>query len=253
LDEIAEMSPDVQVKLLRALETRQVRRLGGKKEIDVDIRVVSATNRNLEEALAESEMREDLYYRLAVVELALPPLRERTDDVQLLASEFLERFSNENGKKITDFAEDARQWVLSYHWPGNVRELKNTVERGVIMARGDKILLSDLLPRHLKQTADMPASVTIPVGSSVQDAQRQLVLRTLASANGDTARAAKILGMGPEDVRRELLALIDGPPRVPAGSQGVEDNGRAVRRAPTASAAATEVPLPGSGKAKPTK
>src|SRR5207249_2863154 len=110
IDEIAEMSPDVQVKLLRALETRQVRRLGGKKEIDVDIRVVSATNRNLEEALAESEMREDLYYRLAVVELALPPLRERTDDVQLLAGEFLERFANENGKKITDFAEDARQW-----------------------------------------------------------------------------------------------------------------------------------------------
>jgi DNA-binding NtrC family response regulator len=246
LDEIAEMSSDVQVKLLRSLESRQVRRLGGKKEIDVDIRVVAATNKDLEKALADGEMREDLYYRLAVVELALPPLRERTDDVQLLATEFLERFASENGKKITDFAEDARQWVLTYHWPGNVRELKNTVERGVIMARGDKIQLSDLLPRHLKQTAEMPSSVTIPVGSSVQDAQRQLVLRTFANSNGDTARAAKILGMEPENVRRELLTLLDVP-------LGLEDNGRAVRRAPAASAAATEAPASAIGKAKPTK
>src|SRR5688572_23507276 len=144
LDEIAEMSSDVQVKLLRALESRQVRRLGGKKEIDVDIRVVAATNKNLEKALEDGEMREDLYYRLAVVELALPPLRERTDDVQLLASEFLERFATQNGKKVNGFTDDAWQWILQYHWPGNVRELKNTIERGVIMARTDTLTLQDL-------------------------------------------------------------------------------------------------------------
>src|SRR5919204_1995193 len=166
LDEIAEMSSDVQVKLLRALESRQVRRLGGRKEIDVDIRVVAATNKNVEEALSEGDMREDLYYRLAVVEIALPPMRDRADDIQLLASEFLERFASQNGKKITGFSDDAWQWILTYHWPGNVRELRNTVERGVIMARAEKIGLNDLMPRHLKQTTDVPSTVTISVGSS---------------------------------------------------------------------------------------
>jgi DNA-binding NtrC family response regulator len=230
LDEVAEMSPDIQVKLLRALESRQVRRLGGKKEIDVDIRVVAATNKNLEKALADGEMREDLYYRLAVVELVLPPLRDRTDDVQLLASEFLERFAGQNGKNITGFHDDAWQWILGYHWPGNVRELKNTLERGVIMARTDKIQLADLLPRHLKQTGDVPSTVTINVGSSLADAQRQLVLRTFANANGDAERAAKTLGMRPEDVRRELMLLIEG--------KEAGDNGRAPKR----NSAAVEAP-----------
>jgi len=230
LDEVAEMSPDIQVKLLRALESRQVRRLGGKKEIDVDIRVVAATNKNLEKALAEGEMREDLYYRLAVVELVLPPLRDRTDDVQLLASEFLARFASQNGKNITSFHDDAWQWILGYHWPGNVRELKNTLERGVIMSRSDKIQLADLLPRHLKQTGVVPSTMTINVGSSLADAQRQLVLRTFANANGDVERAAKTLGMRPEDVRRELMLLIEGG--VP------NENGRTPKR----NSAAVEAP-----------
>src|ERR1044071_6060587 len=157
LDEVAEMSPDIQVKLLRALESRAVRRLGGKKEIDVDTRVGAATTRDVDKALADGDMREDLYYRLAVVELQLPPLRDRTEDVQLLANEFLERFAQQNGKTITKFSEDAWQWILQYNWPGNVRELKNTVERGVIMSRGDTIQLADLKPRHLKQSGDMPS------------------------------------------------------------------------------------------------
>jgi DNA-binding NtrC family response regulator len=238
LDEVAEMSPDIQVKLLRALESRQVRRLGGKKEIDVDIRVVAATNKNLEKALAEGEMREDLYYRLAVVELVLPPLRERTDDAKLLATEFLERFATQNGKAIREFTDDAWQWVLSYHWPGNVRELKNTIERGVIMARGDKIQLSDLMPRHLKQAADL-GTLTITVGSSLADAQRQLVLRTFANANGDAERAARTLGMRAEDVRRELLLLLEAP---------AAENGRSPRR----SSPGMPAPEP-AGKAKPTR
>jgi DNA-binding NtrC family response regulator len=210
LDEIAEMSSDVQVKLLRALESRQVRRLGGKKEIDVDIRVVAATNKNLEKALEDGEMREDLYYRLAVVELALPPLRERTDDVQLLASEFLERFATQNGKKVNGFTDDAWQWILQYHWPGNVRELKNTIERGVIMARTDTLTLQDLMPRHLKNAQNVPSTMTIAVGSSMADAQRQLMLRTFATANGDADRAAKLLGMNADDVRRDLMAMLNG-------------------------------------------
>src|SRR5581483_2348379 len=134
LDEVAEMAPDIQVKLLRALESRTVRRLGGKKEIAVDIRVVAATNKDLQKALAEGELREDLYYRLAVVEIYLPPLRERVGDLKLLATEFLARFSQQNGKHITGFDSAAMDWIMSYHWPGNVRELKNAVERAVIMS-----------------------------------------------------------------------------------------------------------------------
>jgi DNA-binding NtrC family response regulator len=241
LDEIAEMASDVQVKLLRALESRQIRRLGGKKEIDVDIRVVAATNKNVEKALADGEMREDLYYRLAVVELGLPPLRDRTDDAKLLASEFLERFATQNGKKLTDFTDDAWQWILTYHWPGNVRELKNTVERGVIMARGDRIQLADLMPRHLKG-GDAAATLTIPVGSSMGDVRRQLMLRTFASTDGNVERAAKQLGMDVADLRRELVGMIEG-----AGN-GTGENGRA----PATERRAVERRGSGSS-AKPTK
>ena len=133
LDEVAEMPTDIQVKLLRSLESRQVRRLGGKKEISVDIRVIAATNKDLEKALADNELREDLYYRLAVVPIYLPPLRERMGDIKLLANEFLARYSRQNNKKLTGFDEPAWDWILSYNWPGNVRELKNAVERAVIM------------------------------------------------------------------------------------------------------------------------
>jgi DNA-binding NtrC family response regulator len=208
LDEVAEMAPDIQVKLLRALESRMVRRLGGKKEIAVDIRILAATNKDLQQALIDSELREDLYYRLAVVEIVLPPLRERADDLQLLANEFLARFCEQNGKQITDFDTAAWDWILSYHWPGNVREIKNAVERAVILARGSTISATDIMPRHLRAAVD--TTVTIPVGASMSDARRQLFLRTFASTGGDMVRAAKLLGVGAEEVRQELRAIVDG-------------------------------------------
>ncbi len=223
LDEVAEMATDIQVKLLRAIETRSIRRLGGKKEIPVDIRIVAATNRDLQKALRENELREDLYYRLAVVEVLLPPLRDRAGDIKLLANEFLTRFAAQNGKKIKEFDERAWAWILSHNWPGNVRELKNAVERAVIMARGEVITAEDITPRHVKMAVDNQ-NVTIPAGSSLADARKQMVLRTFASTNGDTARTAKIVGITPEDVRAEIGALLsmngdahsnDGPhPRV---------------------------------------
>src|SRR5690349_1295539 len=154
LDEVAEMAPDIQVKLLRALETRSIRRLGGKKEITVDIRIVAATNKDLQQAIADGDLREDLYYRLAVVELYLPPLRERVGDIKLLANEFLARYASENNKKVTGFADDAWSWIMNYRWPGNVRELKNAVERAVIMATGATITAADIAPRHLRPGAD---------------------------------------------------------------------------------------------------
>ncbi len=223
LDEVAEMAPDIQVKLLRALETRMVRRLGGRKEIQVDIRIVAATNRDLQRAIADGDLREDLYYRLAVVQIDLPPLRERSQDIQLLANEFLARYAGQNGKKLTDFDTAAWDWILSYHWPGNVRELKNAVERAVIMARGATISVSDVMPRHLRGSSTVPSSVTIAVGATVEDARRQLVLRTFASTGGDLARTAKLLGVGSEQVRRDIGALIDGTNSDAEGSTAEPD------------------------------
>jgi DNA-binding NtrC family response regulator len=210
LDEMAEMPPDIQVKLLRAIETKQIRRLGGKKEISVDIRILAATNKNLQKAIADGELREDLYYRLAVVEIDLPPLRERANDIQLLANEFLGRFAQQNGKVITGFDDAAWEWIMGYHWPGNVRELKNAVERAVIMSRGTTIGPSDIIPRHLRNGGGMPSALTIPVGATAAEARQQLVLRTFASTSGDTARTGTVLGLSEREVRGELLQLING-------------------------------------------
>lgn len=247
LDEVAEMAPDIQVKLLRALETRMVRRLGGKKEIPVDIRVVAATNKDLQKALEDAELREDLYYRLAVVEIYLPPLRERADDIQLLAKEFLTRYASQNGKHITGFADEAWDWIMSYHWPGNVRELKNAVERAVIMTRGEKIGVADLMLRHLRNATDT-AALTIPVGTTtVADARRQLVLKTFASTGGDVLRTAKLVGMTLEEVRRELMSMIDGAPSAANGNGVGDADALAVRKAEV-----TAPPRP-PVKGKPTK
>ena len=238
LDEMAEMPTDIQVKLLRALETKQIRRLGGKKEISVDIRILAATNKNLQKAIADGELREDLYYRLAVVEIDLPPLRERADDIQLLAKEFLGRFAQQNGKTITGFEDAAWEWLMSYHWPGNVRELKNAVERAVIMSRGTTIGPSDIIPRHLRNGGGMPAGLTITVGATAAEARQQLVLRTYASTSGDAARTAKVLGISEREVRGELMSLVNG-----AGAVVVESAAPASPAAP-AKAAKKKEPAP---------
>jgi len=208
LDEVAEMPTDIQVKLLRSIETRTLRRLGGKKEITVDIRVIAATNRDLQKALAENELREDLYYRLAVVEIFLPPLRDRAGDIKLLANEFLARFAQQNGKKLTAFDERAWEWILSHNWPGNVRELKNAVERAVIMTRSDRIMAPDIMPRHLRPAGESAPPMTVPEGASLADTRKQLVLRTFASTSGDAVRTAKIVGISPEEVRAEIASLV---------------------------------------------
>jgi two-component system response regulator HydG len=244
LDEIAEMPSDIQVKLLRALESRTIRRLGGKKEITVDIRILAATNRDLQKALSDNDLREDLYYRLAVVELFLPPLRERIGDIKLLANEFLARFAEQNGKPVSGFDDAAWEWILSYNWPGNVRELKNAVERAVIMTRGDKIKAADIMPRHLRRQ-DPGTSITVPPGATLADARRQLVLRAFASTNGDYARTATIVGMTPGDVRAEIASLLNGQGGAGAATSGtVNGVQRSTRPAesPTASGKAAKAP-----------
>ena len=204
------MATDIQVKLLRAIETRTIRRLGGKKEIEVDIRIVAATNRDLQKALADNELREDLYYRLAVVELFLPPLRERAGDIKLLANEFLARFARAERQEDEGLRRAAWEWILSHNWPGNVRELKNAVERAVIMTprRHDQGGGHHAAPSPHGRSPNV--SMTVPPGASLADTRRQLVLRTFASTSGDYARTATIVGIPPDDVRAEIASLLNG-------------------------------------------
>ena len=209
LDEVAEMEPDIQVKFLRALEQRSFRRLGGKKEISVDIRVVSATNKVIGKAIDEGKLREDLYHRLAVIPLYLPPLRERRGDVRLLAESFLRRYAEENGKKnLKSFSPEALEFINSYRWPGNVRELKNAIERAAIFARGDSISFQDLRAHEIILSEDR--EVRIPVGTSLQQAERTLVLKTFSFADGDHTKAASMLGIEEEEFRTRLSVLVTG-------------------------------------------
>jgi DNA-binding NtrC family response regulator len=201
LDEVAEMAPDIQVKLLRALETRTIRRLGGKKEIGVDIRIVAATNKNLQKAIADGELREDLYYRLAVVEIYLPPMRERVGDIKLLANEFLARYAAENSKKISGFEDAAWNWILQYQWPGNVRELKNAVERAVIMASGAVISVEDIAPRHLRLEL---AAAAAAVGTSGPASPKRRAADIAPQDNG----GPRLLGMTREELFDAFAAFL---------------------------------------------
>ncbi|CAN5805645.1 sigma-54 dependent transcriptional regulator [soil metagenome] len=208
LDEVAEMESDIQVKFLRALEQRAFRRLGGKKEVQVDIRVVAATNKNVEDALQEGKLREDLYHRLAVIPLYLPPLREREGDVSLLAEEFLRRFASEQGKEIVGFGEGAIEYLNTYRWPGNVRELKNSIERAVILAKSDTIEVADLLPRHM---AFEEKEVHIPIGTTLEDSERQMTLKTFAFTSGDHRKTAVILGVTQKVLKTKLQKYLNEP------------------------------------------
>jgi len=208
LDEVAEMEPDIQVKFLRALEQRSFRRLGGKKEISVDIRVIAATNQDVREALEKGKLREDVYHRLAVMPIALPPLRERGGDVRLLAEEFLRRFAKEHNRPVTGFSEGALEFIETYRWPGNVRELKNAVERAVILAKGELIEASDLQPRNM---ALDEREVRISIGTTLEEAQRVLTLKTFAFTGGDHGKTARILGISETELRERLKALVAEP------------------------------------------
>jgi two-component system response regulator HydG len=206
LDEVAEMEPDIQVKFLRALEQRTFRRLGGKKEISVDIRVVAATNKQINKAIESGALRDDLYHRLAVIPLFLPPLRERRGDVRILAEHFLRRFADENGKAIENFAPEAMEFINEYRWPGNVRELKNAIERAVILAQGERITLKDLRAHELITSEDR--EVRIPVGTSLEQADRTMILKTFSFVNGDHHKAASLLGIDEDRLRSQLSSLL---------------------------------------------
>jgi DNA-binding NtrC family response regulator len=203
LDEIGEISPSVQVKLLRFLQEHEFERVGGDQTIRVDVRVIAATNRNLAEEVARGRFREDLYYRLNVVNVELPPLRDRRADIPSLARFFLERFATENSKALEGFSPETVDLLLSHDWPGNVRELENAIERAVVMAPGPQID-----PRHLPPAVrpSVKAASSLPPvpGSTLAELEKYAILETLASVGGSTSKAADILGISVRTIQYRL-------------------------------------------------
>lgn len=202
LDEIGEISQSVQVKLLRVIQNRQFERVGGEKTIDVDVRIIAATNRNLEEEVKACRFREDLYYRLNVVSVQVPPLRERKEDIPLLVSSFLERFNKENGKNVKGFDSKAKNALSNYSWPGNIRQLQNVVEGCVAMSVSDTVKLADL-PDYL-QNGSGDKAISIPLGTSMEEAEMIIINETLAFCGGNRSKCAEVLGIGRKTLYRKL-------------------------------------------------
>jgi Nif-specific regulatory protein len=207
LDEIGEMSPSIQAKFLRVLEGHSFERVGGNQPIKVDVRVIAATNRELEKDVAAGKFRRDLYFRLHVVEIVVPPLRKRADDVVELAAHFLERFASETGKKIRGFTPAAVEQLQKYRWPGNVRELKNVIERAVVLARQDRIDVDDLTLTNLAPSSDsgeIPAPLAKFEPTSLEDMERRHILATLKSEGWNKSRTAAILGIERSTLDRKI-------------------------------------------------
>ena len=207
LDEIGEIDASTQVKLLRFLETRSFERLGSVKPVKVDVRLVAATNRDLEALVGEGKFREDLLYRLNVVKLTMPPLRERKDDIPLLLNHFMQDFARENGVPLVELDPEAMRLLQDYRWPGNIRELRNFAENTVVMKRGGRLTRYDLEPRFLGEAhvaaAAAPAS---PAANplSMEENEKRLLRNALVQAKGNRTQAAKLLGMSRRTLHRKL-------------------------------------------------
>ena len=200
LDEIGEINQNIQIKLLRVLQEKQIERVGSSEPIDVDTRVIAATNKNLEKEMKEGRFREDLYYRLNVVHIFIPPLRERREDIPLLVDAFVKEFSNENGKEISSIEPKARSAIYNYDWPGNIRQLRNCIESAVVMT-SDNVLHFEDLPFKEKTENEL---IKIHVGSTMKEAEREIIIRTLGHENNNKKRVADILGIGRKTLYRKL-------------------------------------------------
>jgi DNA-binding NtrC family response regulator len=194
LDEIGDISPEIQTKLLRFLQEREFERVGGTQTLRVDVRVIAATSRDLEEAVNDGRFRKDLYYRLDVVTLVLPALRERKEDIAPLANYFMQRFARETKKQFAEISSDALKKLVAYEWPGNVRELANVVERAIVLAAGPKITVEDLPARVTRDTARISAR-ELSYHEAVDSFRRELIVRTLSENEGSRAAAARVLGL----------------------------------------------------------
>jgi two-component system response regulator HydG len=205
LDEVGDLAPHVQVKLLRVLQSGEYERLGGIETLHADCRIVAATNRDLAKAVKNGDFREDLYYRLNVIPITLPPLRARPDDVPLLADHFLRRYAEKNQKPIDGISTKAMARLIDYSWPGNVRELENTIERAVVLARG-RILDEGDLPETILGEARDAQVLTVQLGTPLEEIERRVIRETLRFTEGDKKRAAQLLGIATRTIYRKLDA-----------------------------------------------
>lgn len=202
LDEIGEIDQNVQIKLLRVLQEKEFERVGGEETIQVDVRVIAATNKDLEKQISLGKFREDLFYRLNVVHLHIPPLRDRKDDIPLMVTQFLEEFARENGKTITGIDSRARSALYTYDWPGNIRQLRNCMESAVVMCQGTSISLDDLPPSVIQNTHS--DTIQIPIGIPLSEAEKIIIQQNLAVQNGNKSKTADILEIGRKTLHRKL-------------------------------------------------
>jgi DNA-binding NtrC family response regulator len=206
LDEIGEIGPEIQVKLLRFIETKSFERIGSSKTITVDVRLVAATNRNLEQMVKEGKFREDLYFRLNVVRITTPPLRERTDDIPMLLEHFIKGFSKENAYEPVTIEPGAMRHLQAYPWPGNIRELRNFAENAVVLRRGGKVTEFDLEPKFRGEVAPPPSMLTATPSNpySVEDNEKRLLREALMKARGNRTKAARLLGISRRTLHRKI-------------------------------------------------
>jgi len=223
LDEIAEMTPATQVKLLRVLQERKFRRLGGRAEQSVDVRVIAATNAVPSEAVKSGQLREDLYYRLNVFEIELPPLRQRKDDLPLLIQSFLAEFSTRNGKSVSAVDPAAMRVLDAYNWPGNVRELRNVIERAVILSSGEFVEARHLPPLVVDATDASGPMVSLQPGMTVDEAEQRLIMMTLEHTRDNKTRAADILGISLKTLHNKLNKFRGRVPGKPSEDETVPD------------------------------
>ena len=205
LDEVGELSLALQAKLLRVLESQQFERLGNSKTITVDVRLLAATHRSLEEMVAEGSFREDLYYRLRVVSIVVPPLRQRREDIPLLSNHFIREANEANAKRIDGISRGAMDTLMRYDWPGNVRELKNLLEGMVIMGRDGRTLDVGDVPDHMRRhIAPEVSEIRIPTGTSMRDVERIVIEETMKTCGHNKESCARILGIGLRTLYRKL-------------------------------------------------
>jgi DNA-binding NtrC family response regulator len=202
LDEIGEIDQNIQIKLLRVLQEREFERVGGEETVETDVRLVAATNKDLKAEIEKGNFREDLYFRLNVVTINVPPLRERKEDIPLLAASFLREFAAENGKTVEGIHEKAYSRFYAYAWPGNIRELRNCIESAVVMCRGP-VITEDDLPPALQSFSD-ENSVRIPLGITLEEAEKNYILASIRHQKGNKTKAAEALGIGRKTLHRKL-------------------------------------------------
>ena len=202
LDEIGEIAPSVQIKILRVLQEKTFERVGGEQTLEVDVRIISATNKDLKREIDRGTFREDLYYRLNVVNIHIPPLLERKEDIPILTSAFIKEFATENAKPVEGIDSKARSLLYNYSWPGNVRELRNSIESAVVMTKGPVITPDDLPPSI---SADSESNyVRVRLGATIAEAEKKLIRANLAANNGNKSRTAEVLGIGRKTLHRKL-------------------------------------------------